>query len=95
DYETDTIIQTSLRAELGRDVTLLTVAHRLQTVMNADKIMVLDAGRIVEFGRPNELVPNDKGMLRALVDESEDKEKLYAMANAARAPPVTAEESKP
>ena len=39
DYETDTIIQTSLRTELGKDVTLLTVAHRLQTIMDADKIV--------------------------------------------------------
>ena len=39
DYETDTIIQTSLRTELGKDVTLLTVAHRLQTIMDSDKIV--------------------------------------------------------
>ncbi|KAI0365043.1 P-loop containing nucleoside triphosphate hydrolase protein [Pilatotrama ljubarskyi] len=80
DYETDSIIQTSLRTELGKDVTLLTVAHRLQTIMDADKIMVLDAGRIVEFGKPSELLKNEKGMLRALVDESGDREKLYEMA---------------
>ena len=39
DYETDAIIQRSLRNELGGDVTLLTVAHRLQTIMDADKIV--------------------------------------------------------
>ena len=39
DYETDTVIQTSLRSELRKDVTLLTVAHRLQTIMDADKIV--------------------------------------------------------
>ncbi|KAI0655828.1 P-loop containing nucleoside triphosphate hydrolase protein [Cubamyces menziesii] len=80
DYETDTIIQTSLRTELGKDVTLLTVAHRLQTIMDSDKIMVLDAGRIVEFGKPSELLHKEDGMLRALVEESGDKEKLYKMA---------------
>ncbi|KAI0782168.1 hypothetical protein C8Q75DRAFT_896041 [Abortiporus biennis] len=80
DYETDTIIQNSLRKELNKDVTLLTVAHRLQTIMDADKIMVLDSGRIVEFDKPSVLLQNEKGMLRALVDESEDKDKLYAMA---------------
>ncbi|KAL4247262.1 hypothetical protein ABKN59_006864 [Abortiporus biennis] len=80
DYETDTIIQNSLRKELNKDVTLLTVAHRLQTIMDADKIMVLDSGRIVEFDKPSVLLQNEKGMLRALVDESEDKDTLYAMA---------------
>ena len=39
DYETDTIIQSSLRERLGKDVTLLTIAHRLQTIMDADKIV--------------------------------------------------------
>ena len=39
DYETDSVIQSSLRTELGKDVTLLTVAHRLQTIMDADKIV--------------------------------------------------------
>ncbi|KAI0650859.1 multidrug resistance-associated ABC transporter [Trametes meyenii] len=85
DYETDTIIQTSLRQELGKDVTILTIAHRLQTIMDADKILVLDAGRIAEFGSPSELLQNEKGMLRALVDESGDKDALYAMAKAAAA----------
>ncbi|KAJ7462775.1 P-loop containing nucleoside triphosphate hydrolase protein [Mycena galericulata] len=82
DYKTDSIIQSSLRNELPRDTTLLTVAHRLQTIMDADKIMVLDAGRVVEFDTPKELLKNKKGMLRALVDESGDKHALYKMAGA-------------
>ena len=43
--------------------------------------MVLDAGRIVEFGKPSELLKNEQGTLRSLVDESGDKEALYDMAN--------------
>lgn len=78
DYATDAIIQSSLRKELGSDVTLLIVAHRLQTIMDADKIMVLDTGRIVEFGTPPELLKKD-GLFKALVEESADKEALYAM----------------
>jgi ABC-type multidrug transport system fused ATPase/permease subunit len=42
--------------------------------------MVLDAGHIVEFDRPSELLKNVGGMLRALVDESSDKDNLVAMA---------------
>ncbi|KAI6134164.1 ABC transporter type 1, transmembrane domain-containing protein [Pisolithus croceorrhizus] len=80
DYKTDTVIQTSLRHEM-RNVTQLIVAHRLQTIMDADKIMVLDAGRIVEFGSPNELLRNEQGSLRALVDQSGDKDALYGMTD--------------
>ncbi|KAJ6574692.1 hypothetical protein B0H19DRAFT_1371649 [Mycena capillaripes] len=80
DFKTDSIIQSSLRTELPKDTTLLTVAHRLQTIMDADKIMVLDAGRIVEFDTPKELLKNKHGKLRALVDESGDKHALYKMA---------------
>ena len=39
DYETDAIIQSSLRTELKDDVTVITVAHRLRTIMDYDKIV--------------------------------------------------------
>jgi len=81
DYKTDNVIQSSLRRELGGDVTVITVAHRLQTIMDSDKIMVLDAGNIVEFDSPQELLKLSDGQLRSLVDESGDRELLYAMAN--------------
>ncbi|TFK76754.1 P-loop containing nucleoside triphosphate hydrolase protein [Pluteus cervinus] len=79
DYKTDAVIQSTLRNEL-KDVTLITIAHRLQTIMDADKILVLDAGRLVEFDTPKNLLAKDNGTFRALVDESSDKEALYAMA---------------
>ncbi|KAJ7029298.1 P-loop containing nucleoside triphosphate hydrolase protein [Mycena alexandri] len=82
DYKTDSIIQTSLRQELHGDVSLITVAHRLQTIMDADKIMVLDAGRIVEFDSPKELLKIKDGKLRALVEESGDRDTLFSMAGA-------------
>ncbi|KAJ6479017.1 P-loop containing nucleoside triphosphate hydrolase protein, partial [Mycena sanguinolenta] len=99
DYKTDSIIQNSLREELRGDVSLLTVAHRLQTIMDADKVvrgysaaerllianvtqMVLDPGRLVEFDSPKELLKTKDGKLRALVEESDDRDALYAMAGA-------------
>ncbi|KAI0819312.1 multidrug resistance-associated ABC transporter [Trametes gibbosa] len=80
DYETDAIIQNSLREELGRDVTVLTVAHRLQSIMDADRIMVLDAGRIVEYDAPRKLLERQNGYFRSLVDGSGDKAALCAQA---------------
>ncbi|KAL1697496.1 P-loop containing nucleoside triphosphate hydrolase protein [Schizophyllum commune] len=80
DYKTDNIIQESLRQNLKNDVTLITIAHRLQTIMDADKILVLDAGRIAEFDSPAELLKKEGGRLKALVDESGDRATLYAMA---------------
>ncbi|KAH9929008.1 P-loop containing nucleoside triphosphate hydrolase protein [Epithele typhae] len=80
DYDTDAIIQKSLREELGKDVTVLTVAHRLQSIMDADKIMVLEAGRLVEYAPPSELLKKTGGYFRQLVDGSDDRATLYAMA---------------
>ncbi|KAG5338210.1 hypothetical protein C0989_007965 [Termitomyces sp. Mn162] len=84
DYKTDGVIQSSLRTKLGKDVTVLTVAHRLQTIMDADRIMVLDAGQIVEFDRPYVLLGNEGGYLRRLVDETGERER-EALWEAARA----------
>jgi len=81
DYETDALIQKSLRNEF-KDVTLITIAHRLQTIMDSDKIMVLDAGRMVEFDRPATLLENRDGLLYSLVNESSDKHTLISMTQA-------------
>ncbi|KAH9913678.1 P-loop containing nucleoside triphosphate hydrolase protein [Epithele typhae] len=81
DYETGAVIEKALREEFGKDVTVLTVAHRLQSIMYSDKIMVLDAGRIVEFDSPSALLKLPSGgYFRGLVDESMDRAALYAMA---------------
>ena len=41
DYKTDSIIQSTLRNQMSSDVTIITVAHRLQTIMDADRIVCL------------------------------------------------------
>ena len=57
DYETDKSIQASLRAALARDVTVLTVAHRLQTIMDSDRIV---STRSVSY------IPLTRGLVLAL-----------------------------
>ncbi|KAJ6584840.1 multidrug resistance-associated ABC transporter [Mycena capillaripes] len=83
DYQTDARIQLTLRNEL-KGVTVLAVAHRLQTIMDFDRIMVLEAGRIIEFVTPSALLQNKAGHLRAMVDESNDRDVLLAMAEGTR-----------
>ncbi|RPD67396.1 P-loop containing nucleoside triphosphate hydrolase protein [Lentinus tigrinus ALCF2SS1-6] len=82
DYETDTVIQRSLREAVSKDTTVLTIAHRLQTIMDADKILVLDSGHVAEFGSPAELLKNKDGIFTALVDESGDRDALRAIVKA-------------
>uniref|UniRef100_A0A8C6W973 ATP-binding cassette, sub-family member 2 n=1 Tax=Nannospalax galili TaxID=1026970 RepID=A0A8C6W973_NANGA len=57
DLETDHLIQTTIRNEFSH-CTVITIAHRLHTIMDSDKIMVLDNGKIVEYGSPGELLSN-------------------------------------
>uniref|UniRef100_A0A182WGR0 ABC-type glutathione-S-conjugate transporter n=1 Tax=Anopheles minimus TaxID=112268 RepID=A0A182WGR0_9DIPT len=55
DLETDDLIQRTIRTEFN-DCTVLTIAHRLNTIMDSDKVIVLDKGQIVEFAPPSELL---------------------------------------
>ncbi|XP_045761352.1 probable multidrug resistance-associated protein lethal(2)03659 [Maniola jurtina] len=69
DAQTDALIQTAIR-EHFRNCTVLTVAHRLNTVIDSDKILVLDAGNLVEFDHPHILLQNKKGYFRKMVAET-------------------------
>ncbi|KAG0320751.1 hypothetical protein BG000_003456 [Podila horticola] len=55
DVETDDLIQKTLRKEF-KDRTVLTIAHRIKTVMDSDKILVLEKGRVQEYESPSELL---------------------------------------
>ena len=77
DMDTDTLIQRSIRSEFGRNsTTLLVIAHRLSTIADFDRILVMDAGKAVEFGSPRELLGIEGGVFRGLVSESGEREKL-------------------
>ena len=55
DMETDRIIQECIQKQF-KDTTVITIAHRLNTIANYDKIIVMDKGKIVESGKPLELI---------------------------------------
>ncbi|KAJ2550189.1 Canalicular multispecific organic anion transporter 1, partial [Coemansia sp. RSA 1836] len=65
DVETDRKMQELIRSEFG-DCTVLTIAHRLDTIMNSDRIIVMEKGEIVEIGPPQELIASG-GMFAELV----------------------------
>ncbi|KAJ2490206.1 Canalicular multispecific organic anion transporter 2 [Coemansia sp. RSA 2050] len=69
DLETDKSVQELIRKEFG-DCTVLTIAHRLETIMNSDRIIVMDKGTIAEIGAPKELLARD-GMFAQLVKTSD------------------------
>lgn len=71
DMTTDTLIQRSIREDFG-DSTLLVIAHRLTTIVDFDKILVMDDGKAIEFGAPKELIQIKDGVFRSMVEESGD-----------------------
>ncbi|KAL3458359.1 hypothetical protein BJX64DRAFT_302011 [Aspergillus heterothallicus] len=74
DMETDALIQQSIREEFGRgDSSLLVIAHRLSTIADFDRILVLDEGRMVEFGAPRDLMGIVNGVFRNLVERSGER----------------------
>lgn len=73
DYETDKLIQETIRREF-KDRTILTIAHRLNTVMDSDRIMVLDAGKVVEFDAPEQLLKNKDSFFYKLVNAKGGKQ---------------------
>jgi ABC-type multidrug transport system fused ATPase/permease subunit len=80
DMETDALIQQSIRAEFGRNATtLLVIAHRLSTIADFDRILVMDAGKAVEFGPPKDLMGIENGVFKNLVDNSGEKAVLEKM----------------
>lgn len=75
DKETDALIQRSIREEFA-NTTLLVVAHRLSTVVDFDRILVMSDGVAAEFGSPKELLGIENGIFKGMVAQSGEKEEL-------------------
>ncbi|KAJ9148315.1 ATP-dependent bile acid permease [Pleurostoma richardsiae] len=80
DYATDSKIQDTIR-ELKS--TTITIAHRLQTIADYDKVLVLDKGEVVEYGHPWELMEKKDGSFRSMCDMSGDYDVLAKSAKKA------------
>jgi len=69
DFDTDQVVQDTIRASF-QDTTILTIAHRINTVIDNDRILVLDSGNIAEYDRPIKLLSKEDSALSAIVGNS-------------------------
>ncbi|KAI8607183.1 P-loop containing nucleoside triphosphate hydrolase protein [Chytriomyces sp. MP71] len=79
DSETDANIQQVIRGPSFANTTVLSIAHRLRTVIDYDKILVLDKGCVVQFGPPAELI-RVNGVFRTMCMETGEFEELCILA---------------
>ncbi|KAI9843545.1 MAG: ABC transporter 7, partial [Thelocarpon superellum] len=80
DYNTDAKIQATIR-EL--DSTIITIAHRLQTIIDYDKVLVLDKGEVKEYDHPWTLLQQPDSIFRGMCQMSGDMEVLHEGAKKA------------
>lgn len=69
DVETDALLQQMLRSNIFRDRTIITIAHRINTILDSDRIVVLDHGSVAEFDTPAALIQR-RGQFYELVKEA-------------------------
>ncbi|XP_056634445.1 ATP-binding cassette subfamily C member 4-like isoform X1 [Diorhabda sublineata] len=69
DHRTDALIQLTIRKRF-KNCTVLTIAHRLNTIMDSDKVLVMSYGNIVEFDHPHKLLQTPDGHFHNLVSET-------------------------
>lgn len=84
DVETDALIQETLRHEFS-GCSVLTVAHRLATVVFYDRVLVMDHGRIIEYDTPLKLLQRTDGLFYSMCERTGDLDRLLVMAKEAAA----------
>lgn len=73
DVKADQLIQTSIR-ECFKEATVITIAHRINTVIDSDRVLVMEDGKVVELGEPRELLAQ-KGVFYALYTQAQANHK--------------------
>lgn len=68
DIATEQVIQ-KLMNESFKDCTVITIAHRLQTIIKSDKVLVLSDGKVAEYNTPNILMKNEDSHFTKLINE--------------------------
>lgn len=78
------MIQKTIREKFA-DSTVITVAHRLNTVIDSDRVLVMDAGTAVEFDAPYLLMQKEDGVFRKMVEAlgQQEYDRLYSKAKEA------------
>lgn len=79
DYESDAQIQKTIREEFSQ-TTILTIAHRLRSIADYDKILVMDAGMAVEYDHPHMLLQNKESVFYSMCANSGELEALIGIA---------------
>jgi len=69
DMETDALIQNTIRSQFD-DCTILIIAHRLNTIIDCDRVMVLDAGAVKEFDNPQKLMSQPDSLFYGMCKEA-------------------------
>jgi len=82
DYESDSRIQQTIRQEFSQS-TILTIAHRLRSIIDYDKILVMDAGEVIEFDHPYNLIKNADSTFFSMCQDSGELEVLVQLAKEA------------
>ncbi|XP_071243709.1 ATP-binding cassette sub-family C member 4-like isoform X2 [Salvelinus alpinus] len=84
DPRTDELIQKTIRDKF-RECTVLTIAHRLNTIIDSDRILVLDAGQIHAYDEPYTLLQNHDGIFFKMVQQTGRQEAVALLQSAKQA----------
>jgi ABC-type multidrug transport system fused ATPase/permease subunit len=73
DFQTDAVLQKVIKEHL-KDCTIITIAHRIDTIISSDRVLVLDKGEILELDSPSQLLKNSTSIFYKLYKESQNRD---------------------